>query len=137
MPATQIEQIRDQHLRALIERAEQELNDDRNLECVRTCAEAYLELLRRHPDVLTALKKVMQAPRVKAGLTNGTLRFAPLMFPRLAAKLQLPEDGDPSITFDREHIGFAEAIQYYEFLLGLITDAEKGELNIGPSGPSL
>jgi hypothetical protein len=137
MPAAQIEQIRDTDLQQLMRQADGYLDEGKNVECVRACADAYLLLLQRHPEVVTALHKVMEAPRVKAGLETGTLRFAPLMFPRLAAKLHLPDGGEPSITFDRQTLGFAEAIQYYEFTLGVITDAEQGRLNTTGPGVSL
>jgi hypothetical protein len=137
VPGTQIEQIRDPDLQELMRRADGYLDEGKNVECVRACADAYLMLLQRHPEVVAALHKVMEQPRVKAGLETGTLRFAPLMFPRLAAKLHLPEGGEPYITFDRETVGFAEAIQYYEFMLGLITDAEQGQLNTTGPGVSL
>jgi hypothetical protein len=137
MPETQIEQIRDADLQRLMRQADDYLSEGKNVECVRACADAYLLLLQRHSEVVTALHKVMEAPRVKAGLETGTLRFAPLMFPRLAAKLHLPDGGEPSITFDRQTLGFAEAIQYYEFTLGVITDAEQGQLNTTGPGVSL
>lgn len=131
MPSTQIQQIQDEQLRGLMEQAEVKLDDGDTTACVHLCADAYLKTLATYPIVVNALHKVLETPRVKAGLENGTLRFAPLMFPRLAAKLHLPADGSPSITFDREQIGFGEAVQYYEFTLNLITDAQRGHVNLG------
>jgi hypothetical protein len=128
MPRTQLQEIRDPELRALMERATQLLDEDQYIACVRVCAEAYLRLLKTRPHVLQALKTVLQNERVKAGLETGTLRFAPVMWPRLAAKLQLSEGGEPTIVFDRQFVGFGEAIQYYEFTLDLICQAEKGEV---------
>ena len=138
MPSTQIQQIKDEELRDLMEQADARLDEGDNTGCVHLCADAYLKVLEKYPIVLSGLHKVMETPRVKAGLENGTLRFAPLMFPRLAAKLQIPADGAaPTITFDREQLGFGEAIQYYEFTLNLVTDAEKGTLQMGEGGASL
>lgn len=137
MPSTQIQQIKDEELRGLMEQAEARLDAGESAACVHACADAYLKLLERYPLVVSGLHKVMETPRVKAGLETGTLRFAPLMFPRLAAKLHLPEDGAPTITFDREQIGFGEAIQYYEFTLNLIDDAEKGTIKTGEGGGGL
>ncbi len=131
MTSTPIEQIKDPELRALMERADTQMDEGDSAACVRACADAYLELLEKQPAVLQGLRTVMAIPRVKAGLENGTLRFAPLMFPRLAAKLSLPDIGAPSITFVRDQLGFGEAVQYYEFTLNLITDAEKGVVNMG------
>jgi hypothetical protein len=138
MPSTQIQQIQDEELRGLMEQAEARLDDGDNTGCVHRCAYAYLLTLEKYPIVLNGLHKVMETPRVKAGLENGTLRFAPLMFPRLAAKLHIPADGAaPTISFDREQMGFGEAVQYYEFTLNLIADAEKGTLQMGEGGASL
>jgi hypothetical protein len=141
MPSSQTEQIQDGDLRELMRQAETLLDEGDHTGCVRLCADAYLMLLERQPQVLQGLRKVMATPRVKAGIENGTLRFAPLLFPRLAAKLQLPDAGErdarPSIRFDRETISFAEAIQYYEFTLSLICDAEKGTLQTTGPGASL
>jgi hypothetical protein len=141
MPSSQIEQIQDAELRELMRQAEARLDEGDNTGCVRLCADAYLTLLERQPQVLEGLRKVLATPRVKAGIDNGTLRFAPLLFPRLAAKLQLPNEGvadaKPSIRFDRETVSFSEAIQYYEFTLNLICDAEKGTLQTTAPGVSL
>lgn len=135
MPSPQIQQIQDDALRDLMQQAEARPDDGDNAACVHRCADAYLLVLRKYPLVINGLRKVMETPRVKAGLENGTLRFAPLMFPRLAAKLHVPDDGAaPTITFDREQLGFGEAVQYYEFTLNLIADAEKGTLQMGEGG---
>lgn len=137
MPSTQIREIQDEELRGLMEQADALLDGGDNTGCVRACADAYLSLLQKQPQVLTGLQKVLTTPRVQAGLETGTLRFAPLMWPRLAAKLRLPADGLPEITFDREQISFSETVQYYEFTLNLITDAEKGTLQSSEGGPGL
>lgn len=128
MPSTQLQEIRDPELRALMEQATKLLDEDKYLDCVRVCAEAYLKLLKTRPHVMSALKTVLQNERVKAGLETGTIRFAPVMWPRLAAKLHLPENGEPTIVFDRQFVSLSETIQYYEFTLDLICQAEKGEV---------
>ena len=85
MPSTQIREIQDEELRGLMEQADALLDGGDNTGCVRVCADAYLLLLQKQPQVLTGLQKVLATPRVQAGLETGTLRFAPLMWPRLAA----------------------------------------------------
>ena len=91
--------------------------------------DAYLKLLEKRPEVLAALQKVLAVETVKKAMEVGSLRFAPLMWPRLAAKFHLVEEEKPEITFDRQHLGFSEAIQYYKFTLNVILDAEKGAWN--------
>ncbi|HEY8837352.1 MAG TPA: hypothetical protein VIO16_06670 [Dehalococcoidia bacterium] len=49
--------------------------------------------------------------------------MAPFMWPRFVAKLDM--DGpEPTIVFDRNSVSFVEAIQYYEFALNIIVEAE-------------
>ena len=70
-----------------------------------------------------------------SGKRSRFLSFCPAT---LAALVQIPADGAaPTIAFDREQMGFGEAVQYYEFTLNLITDAEKGTLQMGEGGASL
>ena len=49
----------------------------------------------------------------------------------------ISSDWPPAITFDREQISFSETVQYYEFTLNLITDAEKGTLQANEGGVGL
>ena len=128
MPTSDVALIQDAELKGLMQQATEEFGAGDNLGCVKTCAKAYLTVLEKHPDVLVALKEVLEGPRIKAFTDTGSLRFAPLMWPRMAAKLELPEGGKPEIIWDREYIPFGEASIYYEFTLGLIFDAEKVQL---------
>jgi hypothetical protein len=127
MPSNQIDGIRDPELKSLMTRASQAMDADKNYDCVRACADAYLLLLKKYPQVRSALDKVIDTPRVKAGLEREMIRFAPLMWPRMAAKLHL-EGPEPEIVFERTALGFGETIQYYEFMLGLIDLAQQGDL---------
>jgi hypothetical protein len=108
-------------------KASSSLDDGKNYDCVRQCADAYLLLLKKNPSVMDGLKRVIETPRVKAALEREMIRFAPLMWPRMAAKLHL-EGSEPEIIFDRQTLGFGEAIQYYEFTLNLIVTAQDGNL---------
>ena len=125
--------IVDDDLRATMERANAALDSGENLACVQACADAYLRVLRTHANVLKGLQAVMETERVKVGLERGMIRTAPLMWPRFAAKLRLEGD-EPEIVFDRKSLGTGETIQYYEFTLDLIMQAESGELQMGPGG---
>jgi hypothetical protein len=127
MPSNQVDNIKDPELRELMGKASALMDQDKNYDCVRTCADAYLLLLKKQPQVMTALKKVIDMPRVKAGLEREMIRFAPLMWPRMAAKLHL-EGPEPEIVFDRQFVGFGETVQYYEFTLGLIILAQEGDI---------
>jgi hypothetical protein len=127
MPSNQVDQIKDPEIRELMARASSFMDQDKNYDCVRACADAYLLLLQKYPQVRAALDKVIDTPRVKAGLELEMIRFAPLMWPRMAAKLHL-EGPEPEIVFDRQFVGFGETIQYYEFMHGLVAMAQEGNL---------
>ncbi len=127
MPSNQVKEIKDGELRSLMEQASACLDEGKSYDCVRQCADAYLLLLKKEPQVLSGLLKVIDTPRVKAGLEREMIRFAPLMWPRMAAKLHLEGDA-PTIVFDRTTLGFGEAIQYYEFTVNLVLMAEAGTL---------
>jgi hypothetical protein len=124
--------IADEHLRETMERASQALDEGQTRECVEACAEAYLSLLRDRPQVREALETVLSQPGIREGVERGMIRTAPLMWPRFAAKLDLSGD-EPTIELDRNP-AFGETIQYYEFTLDVIHQAEVGELQTGMAG---
>ena len=133
MPSDQVKQIKDAELRDLMAKASSSLDEGKNYDCVRQCADAYLLLLKKDPSVMDGLERVIETPRVKAGLEREMIRFAPLMWPRMAAKLHL-EGPEPEIVFDRQTLGFGETIQYYEFTLGLIDLAQEGNIELAMQG---
>ena len=119
--------IKQEDLRALMGEAKAALLSGQNLECVERSADAYLKVLADFPLVRKGLDVILASAVVKAGLQEESIRNAPLMWPRRAAKLKL--DGDePEIVFGRRAIGTGEAVEYYEFTINLIHDAETGEL---------
>lgn len=117
--------VQDPELRALLEAANAALDDGRNRVAVERCADAYLLGLKRFPKLLEGLQRSLANEEIKAGIEAKVIRVAPFMWPRFAAKLEM--DGpEPRIVFDRQSVAFAEAIQYYEFTLNLIVEAERG-----------
>jgi hypothetical protein len=64
------------------------------------------------------------------------IRTAPLMWPRFGAKLSL-EGATPEIVFTRKNMATGETIQYYEFTLDIITQAQTGEVDITGAGGGL
>ena len=101
MPATKVDQIKDEKLRQSMAQAHASLRSGDYLDVVRRCADAYLELLRRKPELLEGIMG----------------RFRVMMFPRLGAKMEAnPEEGKPpSLEWDRETFAFSEAVTYFEF----------------------
>ena len=96
-----VDKIQDDALRASMRAAHASLRSGDHRDVVQRAGEAYLELLRRKPELLQGEGF---APRMRI-----------MMFPRLGAHIEV-QDGKPvGVTFDREHFGFPEAVTYYEF----------------------
>ena len=96
-----VDRIQDERLRASMQSAHASLRAGDHRDVVRRAGEAYIELLRRKPELLQG-----------EGFQRQMRIF---MFPRLGAHLEV-EGGQPvRVIFDREHFGFTEAVAYYEF----------------------
>ena len=96
-----VDKIQDEKLRASLKAAHASLRAGDHRDVVQRAGEAYLELLRRKPELLQG-EGFMRQMRI-------------FMFPRLGAHLEV-EDGTPvGVSFDRENFGFTEAVTYYEF----------------------
>lgn len=101
MPATKVDRIRDPALRESLAAAHASLRAGDYLDVVRRAADAYLELLRRKPELL------------EEGGFMARMRI--MQFPRLGARLEREEGKDPVVVWDREKFGFSEAVTYFEF----------------------
>src|SRR3990170_6063814 len=100
MPATKVDRIRDERLRQSLAAAHASLRSGDYPDVVRRSADAYLELLRRKPELLEGMM--------------GRMRV--MMFPRLGARLDAVEGQPlPALTWDRETFAFSEAVTYFEF----------------------
>ncbi len=99
MPTTKVDRIKDEKLRESLAAAHVSLKAGNYKDVVARAAEAYLELLRRKPQLLEGME--------------GRMRV--MMFPRLGARLQREEGEQPTLVWDRETFGFAEAATYFEF----------------------
>ena len=118
--------IHDPSLRGLMEQAGAAFDGGENRECVERCADAYLETLKRFPFVMSALQKTLADERIREGIEARIVRVAPFMWPRFAAKLDM-SGLEPRIVFERQRPSFSETVEYYEFTLNLIADAERTE----------
>ena len=97
-----VDRIQDEHLRDSLKAAHAALRAGDHRDVVQRAGEAYIELLRRKPELL-------QGP----GLLP---QMRIWMFPRLGAHLETDSDGKPAaVAFDRETFAFTEAVTYYEF----------------------
>ncbi len=96
-----VDRIQDERLRSSMEAAHSSLRAGDHRDVVQRAGEAYIELLRRKPELLQG-----------DGFQRQMRIF---MFPRLGAHLEV-EGGIPvRVVFDRDHFGFTEAVTYYEF----------------------
>ncbi|MGE0543530.1 MAG: hypothetical protein AB7R89_25490 [Dehalococcoidia bacterium] len=116
--------IADPALRRLMEEANAAFDDGRNRECVERCAEAYLRTLQQFPAMKAALQKTLSDERIREGIEARIVRVAPFMWPRFAAKLDM-SGSEPRIVFERERPSYSETVEYYEFTLNLIVEAEQ------------
>lgn len=119
-------------IRQLMEHCASAMSGDDFDGAVRAAADAYLLVLSEFPAVREALQSVLDSEIVREGLEAGSIRNAPLMWPRYGAKLHL-EGAGPEITLDRTHLSFVEAVNYQEFTLGLIHDVETSNFAVDPS----
>jgi hypothetical protein len=98
MPA-KLKRIKDDSLRGSLEQAQASLRSGDYLDVVQRCADAYLELLVRKPEML-------KGPEALRSI---------LFFPRLGAHLVQEGDGSVKVVYDREEFTFSEAVTYFEF----------------------
>lgn len=94
-----LDRIKDDALRSSLADAQSSLRSGNFADVVRRSSDAYIEMLRRNPDLL---KGPMGMRRI-------------LFFPRLGARLIQEQDGNPTVVYDRETFIFSEAITYFEF----------------------
>ena len=97
--ANKTEKIHDEGLRRSMEEAKAALKENDFKRVVELCAEAYVELLRRKPEMLEGPQSLMNI----------------MFFPRLGAHLQLNSERQPELIWDREKFIFSEAVTYYEY----------------------
>jgi len=99
MATTKLDRINDAALRETLSAAHTSLKAGNYQDVVQRAADAYLELLRRKPELLDGLMG----------------RFRVMMFPRLGARLERENGDTPSLHWDRETFAFSEAVTYFEF----------------------
>ena len=94
-----LDKIKDDSLRESLRAAHASLVAGNYPEVVHRSADAYLELLRRKPQIL-----------------EGPMgRFQVFIFPRLGAHLEPAKESPPTVVYDRDRYSFSEAVTYFEF----------------------
>jgi hypothetical protein len=99
-----LKRIQDEALKQSLTDAQGELRGGDYTSVVRRSSDAYVELLRRKPEML-----------------KGAMGMRHIMFfPRLGAHLIMESDGLPAVVYDREKFTFSEAVTYWEFAVDSI-----------------
>jgi hypothetical protein len=97
--SAKLDRIQDAALKQSLADARGDLRAGNYASVVHRAADAYVDLLRRKPEML-----------------KGPMGMRHIMFfPRLGAHLIMESDGIPSVVYDREKFTFAEAVTYWEF----------------------
>jgi hypothetical protein len=109
------EEIEDADFRVAIEEADRLLNEGDYTSVARRCAETYVRLLLKRPDLLPDISTPGGLP--------GRSRA---MWPRTGG-ISLTVDGQrkPALTFQKERFSFSEAATYFEFLRAELHHAEQ------------
>jgi hypothetical protein len=106
--------VADDGLRAQFDSAFAALRGGKPTDAVRTLADAFLGMLRDHPELLSVtvaaragnrVPLVMRWPALGANLVPGSVR-----------------DGEPRIELVRERFALSEALTYYEFAVDVALD---------------
>lgn len=106
MPS-KVDRIQDEALRGSFADAQAALKAGDYKKVVELSSAAYVELLRRNPEMLQGQQQFMNV----------------IFFPRLGAHLIVDHDGQPEIVWDREKFSFSEAVTYFEFTIDRLIKA--------------
>jgi hypothetical protein len=96
---TKADRIQDEALRGSLQDAQAALRSGDYKKVVELSSAAYVELLRRKPEMLQGAQQFMSV----------------MFFPRLGANLVVNTNGQPEIIWERDKFIFSEAVTYYEF----------------------
>ncbi len=97
--AGKVDRIQDPELRASLQAAQESLRRGDYGDTVRRSAEAFLEMLRRRPELLQGQEGIRRI----------------FMFPRLGVNLVVTPGSPPVLQFQRDRFSFSEAVTYLEF----------------------
>jgi hypothetical protein len=97
--AGKVDRIQDPELRASLQAAQESLRKGDYRDVVRRSAEAFLELVRRRPELLEGQEGIRRL----------------FMFPRLGVDLAVSPGSPPTLKWERERFSFSEAVTYLEF----------------------
>jgi hypothetical protein len=111
-------EIKDAALREQLGEAERLLDEERFRDAVERCADAYLLIMRRHPEL---------RPPPSDGSEDGPLfLMPPTAWPvGLGLRITFDAAGMPHKSYEKERFTFSAAATYFEFVLDLAARAER------------
>lgn len=112
--------IQNPTLREQMDQIERWIDDGDYARAARACADVYMDLLARHPELLPPPSLRPGQPGLQAGEnvafynTNREIRRA--FWPITGGiRVVVGDDGKPSLVFDKERFSLSEALTYFEF----------------------
>ena len=102
------EKVNDEILRKQLQEANTHLRAQKPTEAVHVLADAFLSMLDKKPELLTATTPGRRGPM---SIVNA--------WPQLGASLDRDSirDGSPKVVFSKERFAMSEAFTYYEFVV--------------------
>jgi hypothetical protein len=100
--------IRDPTYRSSIESADRLIGEGKYYEAVKSCAETYVDLVQKRPDILRPDRQVR-----------------PSVWPQLGIKLEIEAGSPPRLIWERERFSMSEAAMFLEFALDQVVRAER------------
>ena len=132
--------IEDPAFRAAVEEAERLMDEGDYTRASRRCAETYLQLLDRRPDLIPPPGMGLgfgfglpggpgPGPRPggggAAGLGAGPTMRRGFWPPQGGIRLVIDEDRRPSLAYEKDRFSFSEAATYFEFLVEQLVEAQR------------
>jgi hypothetical protein len=100
--------INDAEYRAAMEAADRQIDEGDYAEAVRTCADAFVRLIEKRPDILKPDRQVR-----------------PSLWPQLGVRLEVSEGSPPRLVWERERFTMSEAATLLEFVMDQVVRAER------------
>ncbi|HEY7269755.1 MAG TPA: hypothetical protein VH951_08000 [Dehalococcoidia bacterium] len=100
--------IQDPTYRSAIESADRMIGEGKYYDAVKTCAETYVDLIQKRPDILKPDRQVR-----------------PSIWPQLGVKLEATDGPQPRLVWERERFSMSEAAMFLEFAMDQLVRAER------------
>ena len=128
-----ISDIEDTTMRTGLEEADQAIGDGEYTKAARKCAEMYLNLLEKRPDLIPPpFDWNRAAPQNQSGLPNPQNRGAGGIGTRRMGwpgqggiRVIFDEDRRPSISYEKDSFSLSEAATYFEFMIEEVMRAQR------------